>query len=82
MTLMEPSVRFQLMCIILYIVVVVFAEDSRVVTVEEPESGVTTVILNVTREGGTLGLSFVDYNVTSANGKYPNNRQCCIWSNR
>ena len=76
MTLMEPSVRSQLIHIILYIVVVVFTEDSRVVTVEEPDTGVTTIVLNVTREGGTLGLSFVDYNVTSANGKNSNTK--CI----
>ena len=79
MTLMEPSVRSQLIQIILYIVVVVFTEDSRVVTVEEPDAGVTTIILNVTREGGTLGLSFVDYNVTSANGKVSNNRYIVIF---
>lgn len=79
MTLMEPLVRSQLIHIILYIVVVVFTEDSRVVTVEEPDAGVTTIILNVTREGGTLGLSFVDYNVTSANGKNSNTKYIVIF---
>ena len=79
MTLMEPLVRSQLIHIILYTVIVVFTEDSRVVTVEEPDAGVTTIILNVTREGGTLGLSFVDYNVTSANGKNSNTKYIVIF---
>ena len=47
---------------------VVFAEDSRTVSVAEPDSGYTSIVLNVTRTGGTLGLTFVDYNVTSASG--------------
>jgi G-protein coupled receptor 98 len=47
---------------------IVFATDSILVSVPEPESGFSSVVLNVTREGGSVGLVFVDYNVTSANG--------------
>ena len=54
--------------IIFFSLLLVFSESSRYVSVSEPLSGMTTVTLNVTREGGALGLAFVDYNVTSASG--------------
>uniref|UniRef100_A0A1X7VF86 Staphylococcus aureus surface protein A n=3 Tax=Amphimedon queenslandica TaxID=400682 RepID=A0A1X7VF86_AMPQE len=47
----------------------VFAESSRSVSVPEPDSGMSSITINVTREGGTLGLAFVDYNITSASGE-------------
>ena len=45
-----------------------FTESSRSVSVIEPDSGMSSIIINVTREGGALGLAFVDYNITSASG--------------
>ena len=54
--------------LLFFSLLLVFSESSRYVSVSEPLSGMTTVTLNVTREGGALGLAFVDYNVTSASG--------------